>query len=427
MKATPRPFRLTRYFSLLSLAGLGVVMSCLIVSYGDLAEQQLIEHESRANASLTHAFANTVWHSHRAWMLQSAGRSEASLRADPTLAALRAEVLRTMGGLPIAKVKIYNLDGLTVFSTDERQIGEDKSGNSGFVAARRGAVASTITFRESFDAFEGHWSNRNLIASYVPVGGSPHGPIEGVFEVYSDVTGLLAQQRAAQWRVAGLVLGLLTLLYAFLHLVVRKADRIIGEQEQARARAGEELRHQAYHDALTGLPNRASFAERLDATLAQASRHQRRCALLFIDLDRFKVVNDSLGHPAGDELLKEVAGRLRRTLRAGDQLFRMGGDEFCLIQAEIAAPADAERAAQRVIDAMKPPPWIDGHAVAIGATVGIAIFPGDGLSGADLLKHADVALYVAKDSGRGRHAFYDTVSAGRPATPANAPGAATTL
>ena len=424
MTAPARPFRLTRYFSLLSLAGVVAVLSCLIVTYRDLAEQQLIEHESRANANLTQAFANTVWSGHRDWLLQSIGRSAASLRADPAQATLRAEVLRTMGGLPIAKVKIYNLDGLTVFSTDERQIGEDKRGNAGFATARAGTVASTITYRERVDAFEGTWSNRNLIASYVPVSSVPQGPTEGVFEVYSDVTGLLAQQRVAQWRVAGLVLGLLTLLYGFLHLVVRKADRIIGNQEREREQAAEALRHQAYHDALTGLPNRTSFAERLGDALALASRHQHRCALLFIDLDRFKLVNDSLGHPAGDQLLQEVASRLRRTLRAGDQLFRMGGDEFCLILPEIGAPADAERAAQRVIDAMKPAPSIEGQPVGLGATVGIAVFPGDGTNVADLLKHADVALYIAKDGGRGRHAFYGTALVAPPEA-ACVPSAAT--
>ena len=406
----PRPgaraFRLTRYFSLTSLIGIVAVTACLFWTYRELTERHLIEHESRANADLTRAFANATWSRYRSFVVDSAGRSRQALLGDPVLPQLRAEVLAKMSGLQIAKVKIYNLDGLTVFSTDEKQIGESKSSNPGFQSAKAGAVASNITFREKFDAFEGVLGNRNLIASYVPVRAAPEAPIEGVFEVYSDVTELVRTQSQAQWQVAGIVLASLGTLYLFLFLVVRKADRIIAGQELERAAKEELVRHQAYHDALTGLPNRAYFAERLGETLSFASRHHHTCALMFVDLDRFKIVNDSLGHEAGDVLLKVVSERIQGCLRESDLLFRMGGDEFTIILPQIAAPEDAALIARRIQQAVASPASVREHELAVGATIGIAVYPEDGDNAEALLKNADAAMYSAKESGRGRHAFY---------------------
>ena len=401
-----RPFRLTRFYSLTSLIGVVVVTACLFWTYRGLAERQLVEHEGRANADLTRAFANAVWGNYRSLVVDSAGRPREALLADPALPLLRAEVMTKMNGLQIAKIKIYNVDGLTVFSTDETQIGENKSGNAGFRQAKAGTVNSQITFREKFDAFEGVLNNRNLIASYVPVRATADAPIEGVFEVYSDVTELLHAQTRAQWQVAGIVLVLLAALYLFLLLVIRKADRIIAGQEHERAVKEGQLRHQAYHDALTGLPNRAYFSERLSETIALAQRTDQTCALMFVDLDHFKIVNDSLGHEAGDSLLKVVAARVNTCLRESDLLFRMGGDEFAIILPQIASPEDAAFVARRIQEAVAAPATVHEHELAVGATIGIAVYPGDGDSAEALLKNADAAMYSAKESGRGRHAFY---------------------
>ncbi len=401
-----RPFRLTRYFSLASLVGVVLVTACLLVTYRELTQRHLIAHESRANADLTTAFANAVWERYRSFVLGSSGRPRDALLADPMQRELRAEVLTKMNGLQVAKIKIYNLDGRTVFSTDDKQVGEDKSTNPGFLSARAGQVASNITFRESFDAFEGVIANRNLIASYVPVRAAPDAPVEGVFEVYSDVTELLATQRHAQWQVAGLVLALLAALYLFLFWVVRKADIIIARQDEDRAAKEEQVRHQAYHDALTGLPNRAYFAERLAESIALAARHGHAGALMFVDLDRFKIVNDSLGHQAGDQLLKAVSERIHACLRESDLLFRMGGDEFTIILPRVATPEDAAFVARRVLEAVAMPVSVHEHELAIGATIGIAVYPEDGRNAEELLKNADAAMYSAKAAGRGTHAFY---------------------
>ena len=403
---TRRRFRLTRFFSITSLIGVAIVTAILFWTYRDLTVRHLVEHETRANADLTRAFANAVWHRYRDFVIAPGERSRAVLLADPAQAALRAAVLEQMRGLQIAKIKIYNTAGMTVFSTDDTQVGEDKAGNAGLRAALAGTVSSQVTFRERFDAFEGTINNRNLIASYVPIRRAAGAPVEGVFEVYSDVTELLAEQTRAQWQVAGIVFGLLALLYLFLALVVRKADRIIAAQEAERAAREAQVRHQAYHDNLTGLPNRAYFGERLAETLALAARHDHTCGLMFIDLDRFKIVNDSLGHEAGDLLLKAVSARIAASLRGSDLLFRMGGDEFTVLLPEIHAPEDAAFVARRVMDAVAQPVQVHEHELTVGATIGIAVYPGDGDTGEALLKNADAAMYAAKEAGRGGYTFY---------------------
>jgi diguanylate cyclase (GGDEF)-like protein len=406
MTTTASRWNLTRYFSVTSLLGVVVVTACLIGIYRELSERHLVAHESRANADITHVFANAVWRQHAAYVLGSQGRDRESLLANPALRDLSADVAAKMQGSRVVKVKIYNTDGLTVFSTDARQIGEDKSSNAGFLSARDGVVASMMTHRDRFDAFEGVIENRDLIASYVPVRREPQRAPDAVLEIYSDVTPLLAAQRRAQWQIAGIVVSMLALLYLFLHIVVRRADRTITAHEAERSAHEARVRHQAYHDALTGLPNRSYFGERLKETVALAARHGHIGALLYIDLDRFKIVNDSLGHDAGDLVLKAAGERIAACLRTTDLLFRMGGDEFTVILPHIDVPDGAAHAAQRIIAAVSRPVSVYGHDLVVGATIGIAVFPGDGQNTESLVKNADAAMYTAKQAGRNRHAFY---------------------
>ena len=401
-----RPFRLMRFYSIASLIGIVVVSISLIWTDRNHERGSLIEHEGGSNADLTRVFANAVWDRYRDFVLQSAGRTRDDLLADPTLQQLNADVKAKMRGLRVVKVKIYSLDGLTVYSTDERQIGEDKSANQGFRDAAAGKVNSQITYREQFDAFEGSINNRNLIASYVPIVSASGGSPEGVFEIYTDVTELLDRQSHDQWEVSATVLVTLVLLYLFLFLAVRKASNIIEQQELERAAQEQDVRHQAYHDALTGLPNRAYFTERMAETILSAARRQASCALMFIDLDRFKIVNDSLGHQSGDELLQVVSRRIHGCLRGSDTLFRMGGDEFTIILPDVESPEDAAGVAQRVLDSVAQPISINEHELTVGATIGVAIYPDDGDNAQTLLKSADAAMYSAKESGRGMHAFY---------------------
>nr|WP_279292703.1 EAL domain-containing protein [Methylobacterium goesingense] len=167
------------------------------------------------------------------------------------------------------------------------------------------------------------------------------------------------------------------------------------------------IAYMALHDGLTGLPNRLLFKEGLSNALARADRRAGRFAVLACDLDRFKAVNDTLGHPAGDALLRVVADRLRGVVRDGDTVARLGGDEFAIILADLDDPQEAGLAARRVIEAMEQPVDLGGHRVGIGVSVGIGIGAQDGADADTLFRNADIALYRAKAAGRNTYRFYE--------------------
>lgn len=183
------------------------------------------------------------------------------------------------------------------------------------------------------------------------------------------------------------------------------ADRV-GVALSAAAR-DEELHYQARHDPLTALPNRMLFKDRLTQEIARAGREGRTLALLFLDLDRFKNINDSLGHTTGDRLLQEAALRLRGGIRDSDTLARFGGDEFVLLLPGIVQASDAGKVAQHLIEVLRQPFQIGDHEHYIGASIGISVFPGDGRSDEELLSNADKAMYRAKANGRGQYVFFE--------------------
>ena len=179
-------------------------------------------------------------------------------------------------------------------------------------------------------------------------------------------------------------------------------DEIIGVSRDIseRKRAEEQIEFQAYHDALTGLPNRRLFRDRLTVALAHARRMRTPLAVMFLDLDRFKEVNDTLGHSFGDEMLKLVAARLQEALREEDSIARMGGDEFTVLLADLASTDDAATIAQKLIETVAQPMRIEEREIFITTSIGIALFPSDGDTAELLLKNADHAMYRAKDAGR---------------------------
>ncbi len=173
-----------------------------------------------------------------------------------------------------------------------------------------------------------------------------------------------------------------------------------------RQRAEQQIAHMARHDALTDLPNRVLFRERLIEALAGVGRGSK-LAVLYLDIDRFKGVNDTLGHPIGDELLKVIAGRLRHCVRDTDTVARVGGDEFAIIQTGIEQPLDTAALARRIGEAIRAPYDLAGHAVVVDTSIGIALAPNDGIEPDGLLKASDMALYGAKSDGRGTYRFFE--------------------
>jgi diguanylate cyclase (GGDEF)-like protein/PAS domain S-box-containing protein len=171
-----------------------------------------------------------------------------------------------------------------------------------------------------------------------------------------------------------------------------------------------QIRHQAFHDALTGLPNRALYYDRLEHLLACAQRSSQIFAVLFLDLDGFKAVNDNFGHDTGDQLLRAVAERLKASVRSSDTLARMGGDEFTLLLPQLKRPQDALSAAQKIISACEAPYKLNNRAFYVTTSIGIALYPFNGEDAKTLLKQADSAMYSAKQAGKNCYELYHNIS-----------------
>ena len=185
--------------------------------------------------------------------------------------------------------------------------------------------------------------------------------------------------------------------------------RMIGSQIgqfMARKQAEENLLYVATHDTLTGLPNRYMLNQRFAHALNNAQRYRKSMALLFLDLDRFKFINDTLGHPFGDRLLVEVAGRLRMCLRESDTIARFGGDEFVALIEDFTEPGDVVSVAQKILHALRWPFLLEGETCHISASIGISLYPNDGADLSGLLKNADIAAYRTKEQGKNGYLFY---------------------
>lgn len=197
----------------------------------------------------------------------------------------------------------------------------------------------------------------------------------------------------------GLALFAVALIVALLLFRVSRTLRALKASEA-------QAQHLAFHDTLTGLANRALFEDRLDHTLAIVRRGGAATALFYLDLDRFKTVNDTLGHPAGDMLIRDVAARLKAVTRETDTVARLGGDEFAIIQADGATPASAEVLCLRLVEAINEPFDLEGVRVSVGVSIGVALAPVHGVDRIELSRKADIALYEAKANGRGRYVLF---------------------
>ena len=221
--------------------------------------------------------------------------------------------------------------------------------------------------RESFRDFEFAYTDRNGLRHHISTSGEPLADADGRFAGYRGVS------------------------------------RDITPRKQAEER----IQYLASHDSLTGLPNRVMFGELLNHVLALSQRHERRFAVLFVDLDRFKFINDSLGHEAGDELLREVSRRLKSTLRSGDIVARLGGDEFVLVLQDLPGSEQAGGVARKLLSAVIRPIEINGQECRVTASIGISMYPDDAQDEASLMTHADIAMYHAKEEGKNNFQFYD--------------------
>jgi diguanylate cyclase (GGDEF)-like protein/PAS domain S-box-containing protein len=222
----------------------------------------------------------------------------------------------------------------------------------------------------------------------------PAQPHEGSIWIYDDISEAREARAELERAVAERTAEL------------KAANERLGAEIGDRRQAEERAQHLADHDALTGLPNRRLLEDRLTQALALSQRNRKQTAVMFVDLDRFKAINDTLGHAAGDQVLKEVAQRLVRQLRIGDTVCRVGGDEFVVVLPEAKRSSDAANVAQKIIETLSVPIQVVDRELTVTPSIGIAVFPDDGRDAESLISNADAAMYHAKVSGRANYQFF---------------------
>jgi len=654
-------FKLLRYISTASLIAFAVVAVLLGYLFRELSVDNLVNGYQSEHVNHARIIANEMWDAHLGPLVLAGNDKPADqLAAASQIPELHKHALKLLEGTKIFKIKVYDLKGRTVYSTQLNQIGEDKSQNAGVQAGLRGENSSALVHHNQLSTFEGELQDRDLVESYIPRHDPHTGQVTGVFEIYRDATSVLQEMKQRQWVLVGSVSALMALLYLVVFGIVKKAQaeinaqtlarqnvqqalaqseerwefalegsgdgvwdrnlvtgevvfskrykeiygfspneledhveawdarvhpddlpqaiadreayfsgddaayvserrmqckdgswkwilsrgmvvardaqgkplRMIGthnditerhlhEQElqlaatvlqtmdeavtvtnannniisvnpafttitgysaaevignnpkllasgthtqtfyqhmwrqlethgswqgeiwnrhrnghvyiewlsikkmtdakgavthyvavfsdiSERKASEQRMKHLAHFDPLTGLPNRALFADRLHQAVAQSQRDQHQMALMFVDLDKFKPVNDELGHSVGDVLLKAVARRLLECVRRdSDTVARLGGDEFVVLLLDIDSVHDAMIVAVNIRDALDQPFELGQHSVRISASIGVALFPAHGTDENTLLTHADAAMYRAKEAGRNQVQLYD--------------------
>ena len=524
-------FKLKHYFSIVSLIAIAVSAVTLSSYYRHTTIEQLIEVEERSYLALTQTIANTIWPKYHDFLKQAESLPRAQLVKHPLSEMLHNDVAEMVQGLPILKIKIYDIKGKILFSTDLAQTGKVKPANySGSKVALTGKVISKIRYREKFNKIDGSdVYDLKVLSSYLPIKRGLDNKVVGVIEIYTDISDTLSEIENKQYKVVGIVLVILGLLYLVLYIFIAKANKILIRQHKKlkqatevssrfgrlldsssneiyifnadnfyfthvnrggrdnlgysieelyelkawdlnvgisqneflsyleplcklghkqlnfeaiykrkdgstypvdvrlqlssledppvyvamvlditeRKKAEDQLNYLAYYDNLTGLPNRRLFIDRLQQAMKEANRNEKLVAVLFVDLDRFKKINDSMGHETGDILLKEAAQRLRNCVRESDTVARLGGDEFTLVLSSILHVDNAINVAEHILENFSSPFHIKNLDLFISASIGITLYPLDDNSADDLLRDADTAMYHAKENGRNNFQFYN--------------------
>ena len=312
--------------------------------------------------------------------------------------ALDQEIRNSRIGSRVARIKVWNRADRIVYSDDRAIRGHKFPPSEELKEALGGDVASEVSDAKKAEN-TGERKYGQLLEVYVPLQFASGGVPAGAFEIYLPYQPIAAAIDRDTKKLYMILFGGLALLYLALFRIVSSASRRL-------RRHAAENRHQALHDALTDLPNRTLFHDRIEQALRHARREGVPGAVLLIDLDHFKEVNDTLGHQKGDLLLKEIGVRLRGALRESDTIARLGGDEFGLLLPRLDNSAGAIEAARKIRASLDPDFVIDDLPVHIDASVGIALYPEHGGDVNILLQHADVAMYEAKrtHSGFGTYA-----------------------
>jgi diguanylate cyclase (GGDEF)-like protein len=376
-----QPPRLILRFAVLTGLGLAVAGACIFV----LVRGFIVKQQDDSVMSRARFIAQVV-------LAKEVRPSDFGTLSHQRVAGLDAVFNRQVLVDGVTRATLYSRSGRVTYSTAHVLIGRRTADSA---MARR--VGGGVSLRSRLVERDVAGSKRRMLEEFVPIRFHT-GSAAGTLVLWNDYAPVARAARNAFIPISLVLESLLVVLFVGLAPMLQRVTR----QVRAHLRESEE---RALHDELTGLPNRSLFSERISLALTECSQEGAGAAVLLMDLDRFKEINDTLGHAAGDALLRELAGRLAEVVREPHTVARLGGDEFGVILTEVDADG-ASAIASRILDAAESPFQIDGLSLSVGASIGIAVYPRDGARVATLLKHADIAMYSAKRAGIG-YAIYD--------------------
>lgn len=404
---SPKTPRLLHYFTLVGLPSIMIVSILLGQWVRNLSVNNLLDIEEKNNNTLAQVLYQAVLpKSH-----DIPTSSDLSAPDNILSSLLRQEVNKILQdklhASGIIKISIYNPKGIVIFSSDPALIGKSSTTHAAFSAALQGKIISHFSLRDSSDSNNDAPKNIDTIMSYVPVKRSGVNAVEAVFKVYKDVTPVLQQIEASRNKMILLALGALGPLFLILFFFLQRSHKLIQIHSNGLHNSVAKIPATAYYDSLTGLPNRNLFMDRLQHAMKMALRQNKLIVLLFLDLDRFKLINDSLGHVIGDELLCKVAERISSCVRACDTVARLAGDEFSIILENVNNIDMATNITQRIIAKLTLPYQLEAHEVITTCSIGAAIFPFNDDNAESLLKKADAAMHYSKLHGQNQYHFYN--------------------
>jgi len=404
------PFPLLRRFSFNSLVIMVATATILVLLYQ--SDQKSVHEEIIAQVGENAAF--NLMHSLDDRISKIAADNgsieDLTLPASSNFQLLNdeQEVVRRF---KILKLKIYNQSGKVIYSTNRKDIGGVSNYPDFLTKALSGSISHSVDRYEDFQGLTGNEHDVNVALTYMPL--THEGKRIGAIEIFIDATPTISRINEQSFRIAFVVFAAFALLYAALFFYVRNTDRDAANWH-------EQINYLAYYDSLTGLPNRRLLNDRLEHVKSASKRTKRYAALLFLDLDNFKPVNDVYGHDVGDLLLQDAGKRISKCVRQADTVARFGGDEFVVLLSELVidleeSTAQAGIVAEKIRAVLAEPYWlkvktaenqettVEHHCTS---SIGIVLFLNKDGSAADIVKWADLAMYEAKSSGRNQIRYY---------------------
>jgi len=400
-------FRLLQLFSIISLSSALVVTVLIGAFFEHLSLTNLIQLGKDKHTPIAQVFATQYWPSFSKKIDQLTNLNIKELRMHPDILQLAQAIRIYDTNSHQLNVSIYNQQGYAVFSTDPGLIGHTLKSSAQFIRVQKGEVVSKLNASGVLSNIEHNVSSSNSLSTLFPLPEPNNNKVQAVLVLTSNVNHALSQIENSQGKLYFGIAGILLVFIGILFLILKHANDVIKKNIRSLASQKKQIEHQAYHDPLTGLANRQLFRFQLSHAVTAANRNQCLIAVLSIDLDHFKNINDSLGHQMGDDVLLIIAGRLKQCLRESDTIARIGGDEFIICLDSIFHIDIATEVAQRILRKLADPVLVDKQELFITPSIGITIYPFDENNGIDgIIKNADIAMYRAKEAGRNTFRFY---------------------